>query len=143
MLEAERRVKGEELQRLGTEYNQLDTELRTLTDAFDNKQRELDELRIQAGNDARKLAIELSQAQQTTNVLVLEVKKYEGLHRFMDLERDLIMKAQKDSEGVNPAVSSLDVEQAENRQKELEAQIAQISTEWQEKLAEVRSVAEV
>ena len=73
-----------------------------------------------AGDEARKLAIELSQAQQTTNVLVLEVKKYEGLHRFMDLERDLIMKAEKDANGINPAVSALDVEQAEARQRELE-----------------------
>ena len=44
-------------------------------------------------------------------MLFLEVKKFEGLHRFMDLERDLIMKAQKDAEGLNPAVSPLDVEQ--------------------------------
>ena len=53
-------------------------------------------------------------------MLILEVKKFEGLHRFMDLERDLIMKAQKDAEGLNPAVSALDVEQAEARQRELE-----------------------
>ena len=55
------------------------------------------------------------------NSLILEVKKYEGLHRFMDLERDLIMKAQKDAEGVSPVVSAQDVEQAENRMRELQA----------------------
>lgn len=120
MLEEEKRQKFEEVQRLGAEYSQLENELKELTDAFEGKQRELDDLRVKAGDDARKLAIELSQAQQTTNVLFLEVKKFEGLHRFMDLERDLIMKAQKDAEGLNPAVSALDVEQAEARQRELE-----------------------
>ena len=88
--------------------------------AFESKQRELDELRVQAGDDARRLSIELCQAQKETNVLVLEVKKYEGLHKFMDLERDLIMKAQADARRMNPAISSMDVEEAEQRQEELE-----------------------
>ena len=39
------------------------------------------------------MAIELGQAQSQTNVLILELKKYEGLAKFMDLERDLILKA--------------------------------------------------
>jgi len=82
-----------DLDRLGLEYATLEKDLNDLTYAFENKQRELDELRVKAGDDARKLSVELYQAQLTTNVLVLEVKKYEGLHRFMDLERDLIMKA--------------------------------------------------
>ena len=100
-----------------------------MTKAFDDKQRELDDTRIQAGNDARKLGVELSQAQQTTNVLILEVKKYEGLHKFMDMERDLIMKAVKDAGGENPAYN-FDVNVAEARQQELEAQIMDITQSW-------------
>jgi len=38
----------------------------------------------------------------------------------MDLERDLILKAQSDAKGLNPAISSQDIEQAEYRQQELE-----------------------
>ena len=114
-LENEKRLNDEELQRLGHEYGELKGELDGLTNAFENKQSELDELRKQAGDDARKLSIELCQAQKETNVLVLEVKKYEGLHKFMDLERDLIMKAQKDARGLNPAISNQDVEDAEDR----------------------------
>lgn len=63
MLEEEKRQKYEEVQRLGAEYSQLENELKELTDAFEGKQRELDDLRVKAGDDARKLAIELSQAQ--------------------------------------------------------------------------------
>ena len=61
------------------------------------------------------MAVELGKAQAETNVLVLEVKKFEGLHKFMDLERDLILKAQADAKGLNPAVTSQDIEEAEAR----------------------------
>ena len=92
-LETEKRLKDEELQRLGADLQRSQADLNDLNQAFESKRRELDSLRVQAGDDARRLSIELCQAQKETNVLVLEVKKYEGLHRFMDLERDLIMKA--------------------------------------------------
>lgn len=92
-LEQEKGFNNEELKRIGADYAQLDSELKQMTSAFDIKQRELDELRIQAGDDARKLSVELCSAQQQTNLMVLEVKKYEGLHRFMDLERTLIERA--------------------------------------------------
>jgi len=39
---------------------------------------------------------------------------------------------------MNPAITALDIEQAEARQQHLEAEIAQISEEWQEKLGKVR-----
>jgi len=115
-LEQEKSINAIELNRIGTDFAQLDKELKDLTFAFENKQRELDELRVQAGDDARKLSVELCSAQQQTNLMILEVKKYEGLHKFMDLERDLIMKAQKDAAGMNPAITALDIEQAESRQ---------------------------
>lgn len=87
-------MNGEELERLGADYSTLEKELNSLTYAFDQKQNELDKLRTQAGDDARKMAVELGKAQSETNVLILELKKYEGLAKFMDLERDLILKAQ-------------------------------------------------
>lgn len=99
-------------------------------------------MRIEAGNDARKLSIELCQAQKETNVLVLEVKKFEGLHKFMDLEREMILKAQEDARGLNPAISSQDLQEAEQRQEELEGEIHQITREWEEKLLEVREESE-
>ena len=127
---------------MGAEFAILSKELNDLTFAFEEKQRELDVLRVQAGKDAHMLSIELCSAQKETNILVLEVKKYEGLHRFMDLERDLIMKAQADARGLNPAISSQDIEQAEYRQQELEGQIMEITEAWQQKLREVREEAE-
>ncbi len=60
----------------------------------------------------------------------------------MDLERDLIMKAQKDAAGMNPAITALDIEQAESRQQELQGQIEVISEKWQKKLGKVREQAE-
>jgi hypothetical protein len=59
---------------------------------FDQKQKQLDDLREKAGNDARRLALELGKAQSESNILLLELKKYEGLHKFMDLERDMILQ---------------------------------------------------
>ena len=86
-------MNAEELERLGADYQTLEKELNALTYAFDEKQRELDKLRTQAGEDARKMAVSLGKAQSETNVLILELKKYERLAKFMDLERDLILKA--------------------------------------------------
>lgn len=99
-------------------------------------------MRQQAGDDARRLSVELCAAQKETNVLVLEVKKYEGLHRFMDLERGLITKAIADAKGLNPGISSQDIEEAENRQAELEGQIRIITSEWDSHLRQVRDQVE-
>lgn len=63
-------------------------------------------MRDKAGSDAKTLAIELSKAQSESNVLILELKKFEGLAKFMDLERDLILKAQMEAKGVDPVLSA-------------------------------------
>ena len=88
------------------------------------------------------MAVELGKAQSETNVLILELKKYEGLAKFMDLERDLILKAQSDAQGLNPAITSQDIDDAEARQQVLEEEIAAMTQEWQEKLTGVRDQAE-
>ena len=88
------------------------------------------------------MAVELGKAQSETNVLILELKKYEGLAKFMDLERDLILKAQADAKGMNPAITSQDIEEAEERREMLENEIAAMTQEWQEKLSSVRDEAE-
>ena len=142
VLENEKKINAQELERLGSNYNNLEKELNTLTYNFDQKQNELDKLRTQAGEDARKLAVELGKAQSETNVLILELKKYEGLAKFMDLERDLILKAQADAKGMNPAITSQDIEEAEERREMLENEIAAMTQEWQEKLSSVRDEAE-
>ena len=126
-LEHERKLNQEELERLGNDYSSLEKELNNLTYAFDQKQNELDKLRTQAGDDARKMAVELGKAQSETNVLILELKKYEGLAKFMDLERDLILKAQQDAAGMNPAITSQDIDEAESKQEMLENEIASMT----------------
>ena len=78
------------------------------------------EVRKQAGNDLRKYSVELCQAQKETNVLVMEVEKYKGLHKFMDIERQMIMQAQTDAAGLNPAITSQNIDDAEHRQEKLE-----------------------
>ena len=88
------------------------------------------------------MAVELGKAQSETNVLILELKKYEGLAKFMDLERDLILKAQQDAAGMNPAITSQDIEEAENKQEYLENEIATMTQDWQDKLTQVRDQAE-
>lgn len=142
-LQNERDRNDDEIKVLKSDFNETQRQLNELTRAFENKQMELDHLRQEAGNDARRLAIELCAAQKETNVLVLEVKKYEGLHRFMDLERDLITKAIADAKGLNPAISTQDIEEAEARQAELEEKIREITDEWDQHLRNVRDQVEV
>lgn len=93
---------------------------------FDLKQKQLDDLREKASNDARKFAMELGKAQSESNVLLLELKKYEGLHKFMDLERDMILQAQQDAEGIDPAISTQNVAASETRRRQLEDEIEQM-----------------
>ena len=61
-LETERQMNKEDLARLRAEYNELEGKLRDLTNAFEEKQKQLDDLRVQAGIDARKLSTELCAA---------------------------------------------------------------------------------
>jgi len=44
-LENEKKINAQELERLGSNYNNLEKELNTLTYNFDQKQNELDKLR--------------------------------------------------------------------------------------------------
>ena len=60
----------------------------------------------------------------------------------MDLERDLIKKAQSDAEGINPAITSQNIDAAVERQRDLEDQIEMIAQDWDNKLMEVRTHAE-
>ena len=48
-------------------------------------------------------------------MLILELMKYEGLAKFMDLERDLILKAQMEAKGIDPVISGQDIEEADAR----------------------------
>ena len=54
--------------------------------------------------------LELGRAQSESNVLLLELKKYEGMHKFMDREREMILQAQQDAEGFDPAISTQNVD---------------------------------
>ena len=60
----------------------------------------------------------------------------------MSQERDLILKAQADAKALNPAISGQNIEDAEERQRQLEAHIAQMIEQWRDKLREVREEAE-
>lgn len=56
----------------------------------------------------------------------------------MDLERDMILQAQQDAEGFDPAISTQAVGASEQRRQMLEDEIEQMQAQWHEKLAEVR-----
>ena len=56
----------------------------------------------------------------------------------MDLEREIILQAQQDAEGFDPAISTQRVARSESRKNRLEQEIAEMQQMWQEKLAEVR-----
>ena len=59
----------------------------------------------------------------------------------MDLERDMILQAQQDAEGFDPAVSTQNVSASEARRQMLEEEISEMQQEWHEKLTEVRQSA--
>lgn len=65
--------------------------LDNLMTSYKNKQVELDQIRVRASDESRQLEIELGKVQSETNVLIMELKKYEGLAGFMQLEKDLIL----------------------------------------------------
>jgi len=71
-----------------------------------NKQTELDQLRLNASEESRRLSVELGKAQTESNLLIMELKKYEGLVSYMELEKDLITQAMEDARGVDPALAS-------------------------------------
>jgi hypothetical protein len=52
------------------------------------------------------LFVELGKAQTESNLLIMELKKYEGLVQFMELEKDLITQAMEDARGVDPALAA-------------------------------------
>lgn len=56
----------------------------------------------------------------------------------MDLERDMILQAQQDAEGIDPAISTQNVATSESRRRQLEDEIERMQHLWQEKLADVR-----
>ena len=77
-------------------------------------------MRSKASEDARNLALELSKAQSETNMLIMELKKYEGLVGFMGMEKDMIRKAMEDAEGVDPALAARGLDAAESRMDAIE-----------------------
>jgi hypothetical protein len=64
---------------------------------------ELDTIRIKASEENRNLEVELGKAQSESNVLVMEIKKFEGIAGFMQLEKDMILQAMSDAKGIDPA----------------------------------------
>lgn len=83
--------------------------------SYKNKQVELDQIRVRASDESRQLEIELGKVQSETNVLIMELKKYEGLAGFMQLEKDLILQAMEDAKGIDPGLAARGVEKSELR----------------------------
>ena len=83
--------------------------------SYKSKQVELEQIRISASEESRKLAIELGKTQSETNILIMELKKFEGMAGFMQLEKDLILRAMEDSKSLDPGLAARGVEQAESR----------------------------
>ena len=63
-------------------------------------------------------------AQSEANVLIMELKKFEGVSSFLTLEKDLILRAMEDSKNIDPALAARGVEQAEARRQQIEDEIA-------------------
>ena len=84
--------------------------LDNLIAGYKSKQVELDQIRVQAAEESRQLAIELGKAQSETNVLIMELKKFEGTAGFLQLEKDLILRAMEDSKNVDPGLAARGVE---------------------------------
>jgi hypothetical protein len=49
----------------------------------------------------------------------MELKKYEGLAGFMQLEKDLILQAMEDAKGIDPGLAARGVEKAEARRNQI------------------------
>jgi len=101
-----------------------------LLNSYKNKQVELDQIRIKASDESRHLEIELGKAQSETNMLIMELKKYEGMASFMQLEKDLILQAMEDAKGIDPGLAARGVEKSELRRNQIELEIEELQKEW-------------
>jgi hypothetical protein len=77
------------------------------------KQVELDEIRQRAAEQNRGLAVELGRAQSETNILIMELKKYEGISNFMTLEKELILRAMEDAKCVDPGLAARGLDESD------------------------------
>jgi chromosome segregation ATPase len=109
-----------------------------MLNSFKQKQLELDTVRVQAADEARRLSVDLGKAQSEANVLIMELKKYEGLASFLTLEKDLILRAMEDQKGIDPALAARGVEQTEQRRQELQREITKLSQTYTQVLEQVR-----
>lgn len=72
----------------------------------------------------------------------MELKKFEGTAGFLQLEKDLILRAMEDSKNVDPGLAARGVEQAESRRTQIESEIEILQSEWKQQLELVRQESE-
>lgn len=129
-MEQERDLNAAELERMGKQYQTQKAQLDQLLASYKSKQMELDQLRTTASEDARRLSTELGKAQNESNLLIMEIKKYEGLVNFMSTEKNLILRSLQDARNLDPGLAARGLDMAERRMAELENTISGLKNEW-------------
>lgn len=126
------------MDRLGKEFTTQKTMLDNLMTSYKSKQVELDQIRASAAGESKRLAVELGKAQSEANVLIMELKKFEGISGFLGLEKELILRAMEDSKSVDPALAARGVEEADSRRLQIENEVTVLQEEWASVLENVR-----
>jgi hypothetical protein len=81
---------------------------------------------MNASEEAKRLLIDLGKAQAESNLLIMEIKKYDGIVQFMELEKDLITKAMEDARGVDPGLAARGLHNAEQRMTGMDDNIREL-----------------
>jgi hypothetical protein len=81
-------------------------------------------------------------AQSEVNILILETKKYEHQLEFLIAEREMILKAQLEGKGVDPAVQVKDIHEAEERRVQLDEEINSLNRQWMNTVEKIKDQTE-
>ncbi|CDW75938.1 UNKNOWN [Stylonychia lemnae] len=141
-LQHEVNVNDQELQGLQETFQKHKTDLDEMNWQHDQKLKELEQIRIRANEEIKKLSVELGTAQSEINVLILESQKYESQLEFLATEREMILKAQLEAEDIDPFFQQADLQEAEAKRLKIEQEIMNLNREWFGKLEKVREETE-
>ena len=56
----------------------------------------------------------------------MELKKFEGIAGFLNLEKELILRAMNDSKNIDPALAARGVQEADSRRNQIEQEICML-----------------
>ena len=135
-------LNNNELGLLQEQFRKHKQDLDEMNYSHDQKLKELEQIRVRANEEIKKISVELGMAQSEINVLILESQKYESQLEFLAAEREMILKAQLEAEEIDPYFQQADLQEAESKRIKIEQEITSLNKEWFGSLEKIREETE-